>query len=74
MLNESTIVSEQFNTAIWRRDLDKVDELYASHAGWGRPDYYGGDDEVQPITVTQEQYDAIKAIPVDVDVITPGSR
>jgi hypothetical protein len=62
-----------FNTAIWRKDIDKVNELY-SKRNWGIPDYYAGDDETQPITVTQEQYDKIKNIPIDVDVIIPGPR
>jgi hypothetical protein len=51
----------------------KVDRLYVER-NWGSPDYYAGDDETQPITVTQAQYNAIKAIPVEVDVITPGPR
>ena len=62
-----------FNTAIWRSDLYKFNRLYEQRQ-WGKPDIYAGDDETQPITVTQEQYDAIKAIPVEVDVITPGPR
>jgi hypothetical protein len=63
----------KFNTAIWRSDLYKVNRLYEQRQ-WGNPDIYAGDDETQPITVTQEQYDAIKVIPVDVDVIIPGPR
>lgn len=63
----------KFNTAIWRSDIFRVNQLYSSR-NWGVPDYYAGDDETQPMTVTQEQYDAIKAIPVEVDVITPGPR
>ena len=65
---------DRFNTAIWRSDMYKVNQLYAKHPDWGTPDYYAGDDETQPITVTQEQFDAIKAIPVEVGMITPGPR
>lgn len=61
------------NTAIWRSDMYKVNRLYTVRH-WGTPDYYAGDDETQPITVTQEQYDAIKNIPIEVDVIIPGPR
>lgn len=62
-----------FNTAIWKSDLWKVNKLY-QEKGWGNPDIYAGDDETQPITVTPTQFEAIKAIPIEVGVITPGPR
>jgi len=62
-----------FNTAIWRKDIDKVNRLYTIH-NWGTPDYYAGDDETQPITVVQKQYDTMKDEGIEVDVIIPGPR
>lgn len=64
---------DTFNTAVWRKDMYKIDRLYADHH-WGSPDYYAGDDETQPITVNQAQYNAIKSAGIEVDVIVPGPR
>lgn len=64
---------DTFNTAVWRKDVQKIYRLYYEHK-WGTPDIYDGDDEVQPITVTQEQYDAIKKAGIEVDVIVPPPR
>jgi hypothetical protein len=64
---------DTFNTAIWRKDVRAVYILYSKNK-WGIPDIYDGDDEVQPITVNQKQYNAIKEAGIEVDVIQPPPR